>query len=462
MQPRAPNHFDRPSEQAPGFVPFAARVLPAQRPIPLPATLPSLPCPQRASPFPDYELTTHLTPCARPRAHRSATTRSVRPPYPPPPEAGGSGSEHKQCRAKEMRELEDKMWAQRVEMLAEKSWQGDGDGEPLLWAVVNRFLRKRLGGGVTLLFVPATGYPKETWEPCIAMLLERYAKVDEIFVWETYNHGDAALVNALTIGDTFDWADNARDVLQFLTYHRPLAGETNAPVCLPPHEREEQPRRIVGVGHSHGGEVVARAALSSPDLFDALVLVDPVILSETLVIPTRRASQKKRDDALTRATLSRRAVWPSMEHARNFFEKAPFFQTWHPAVLKAYIDHGLCLVPGTDSKKVMLKQCPYDEASFYVEPRGPAETWYQLAALDERIELRWVLGNAMESFQGGEAYARHSVWRRPKNSSNMVVKQAGHFIPQEAPEQLAREIADLLIRRDALLGSRAQSTKARL
>ncbi|KZO99065.1 hypothetical protein CALVIDRAFT_561473 [Calocera viscosa TUFC12733] len=456
------NYFTRPSDQPPGFVPFAARPLPPLRPVPLPhpTALPALPYPQRPSPFPDYELTTHLTPCAQPRAHRSATQRSIRPPYPPPQQEqlkSPSTREDKADRAREADALRERMWAQRVEMLGEPSWQERE--EPVLWAMVNRFLRKERmgmggGGGVTLFFVHANGYPKETWEPVIGILLDMYDKVDEIFVWETYNHGDAALVNRENLGDTFDWADNARDVLQFLLFYRPGLG-AGAPVCLPPHERDEQ-RRVIGVGHSHGGEILVRAALHAPELFDALLLVEPVIIMETLAVPTRRASQRRRDELLLRTTLARRARWPSMEHARDFFARAPFFQSWHPAVLHAYVTYALCPLPssspgpGPEGKAVMLKQSPFDEASFYVEPRAPAETWFLLPLLDERVELRWVLGNDLAGFQGGEAYARHMVWRRPGNSSNTVIGEAGHFIPQQAPESLAREIADLLIRRDAL------------
>ncbi|EJU01430.1 hypothetical protein DACRYDRAFT_22569 [Dacryopinax primogenitus] len=301
------------------------------------------------------------------------------------------------------------------------------------------------------------------------MLLEKYGAVDEMYVWEAYNHGDAALINANNLGDTFDWADGARDVLQFLTFHRPLVHQRNAPTHLPHHAREDCPRPVIGVGHSHGGEIITRAALHDPTLFSALILIDPVIMMETLSTPTRRESMKNRDELLLRRTLARRAVWPSREEAEKFFAQAPFFRSHHPAVLSLYVSHGLASLPtsaqgSSSSNCVMLKESPFDEATFYSEPRAPAETWFLLPLLDPPVELRWVMGNDMENYQGGEEHVRHMVWRRPNNSSNTIVRSAGHFVPQQAPEQLAREIADVLIRQQHSFGQRtsAGQVQARL
>lgn len=105
--------------------------------------------------------------------------------------------------------------------------------------------------------------------------------MDEIWVWEAVQHGDSALLNGESLGYlcmygqcclsnlvhdnkfVVDWADNGRDILNFLHYFIP-AFLTDAP--LPTHLRrvdsEEtnyrlkhgfRNRTLVGIGHSYGG-----------------------------------------------------------------------------------------------------------------------------------------------------------------------------------------------------------------
>ncbi|KZT54458.1 alpha/beta-hydrolase [Calocera cornea HHB12733] len=424
----------------------AARPLPPVHPLPLPSHLPSLPTPQRPSSFPGYTLTTHLTPCARPRASLTATRRAIRPAYPPSVEQQSSTPAAKANRAKEVKQLTAQLWEQRDEVYSSPSWASTAQEEqeaPQLWAVVNRFLREEQASrGVTLFLLHSNGMTKETWEPVVGSVLRLYP-VDEVLVWETYNHGDAALINAPHLGDTYDWADNARDVLQFLTYHRPLTN-ARAPLHLPPHDKEAEPRKVIGLGHSYGGVVMLRAALDSPELFSCLIPVEP--LARPASSYGRLLHPSGGWNGLRQSTLSRRSVWPSLEEARSFFLRSPFFKAWHPAVLHAHLSSALFPHPSSPGA-VALKQSPYDEVLCYFDPPEPGETWALLPALDGRVEIRWVMGKDPETFTGGEAIARELVWRRRGRTSNVVFQEAGHFIPQEAPERLAQEVVDVLMRR---------------
>ncbi|EJU01434.1 hypothetical protein DACRYDRAFT_107985 [Dacryopinax primogenitus] len=188
----------------PFYIPFPIRPLPPPTLHP-PPSLPSLPSPPRPSPFPGWELTTHLIPSASPRASPTATTRNIRPQYPPTLER------EKEDRAREVERLRVAMRAQRARDCERKSWVSY-EGEPRLWNVLNRFMRSpaRLSGGagadaedgLTILLTHANGFPKEVYEPFLSFLLSSYTGIREIWVWEAVNHGDAALVNAAKLGDT--------------------------------------------------------------------------------------------------------------------------------------------------------------------------------------------------------------------------------------------------------------------
>ena len=66
----------------------------------------------------------------------------------------------------------------------------------------------------------------QTWEPTLAHLISewdssRLGEIEEIWSLDMINQGDAALLNRHTLGDTFDWVDNGRDILQFILSYLP-------------------------------------------------------------------------------------------------------------------------------------------------------------------------------------------------------------------------------------------------
>ena len=96
------------------------------------------------------------------------------------------------------------------------------DGYPrVLWNCVNRYVKSDLESGksrkagITLFFAHANGFPKEVccrsyfsshlfifpwqiFEPTLGHLLSSPAArvIDEVWVWESVQHGDAGIINA--------------------------------------------------------------------------------------------------------------------------------------------------------------------------------------------------------------------------------------------------------------------------
>jgi hypothetical protein len=120
------------------------------------------------------------------------------------------------------------------------------------------------------------------------------------------------------------------------------------------------------------------------------------------------------------------------------FLRSPFFQAWHPDVLRSYVDNALYSLPNGNGE-VALKMHPLWEAiQFNDTNTGSDDAWMNVCDLDEDIELRWVVPDAEKPQAGGigPEDTRERVWLRPKNSSNLIVKGSGHLIVQEAPEAL--------------------------
>ncbi|KAJ6630584.1 Alpha/Beta hydrolase protein [Mycena sp. CBHHK59/15] len=395
----------------------------------LPHPLPSAPAP-RPFPNPRYIVSTHVVPAAYLRTMPLAST--------PPPAAPAYTASKTERKSRH---------AERAAWVVAESQRERGRHERVLWSAVNRYVRADVangrGGGLTLFLAHANGFPKETWEPTLLHLFDTLggALVDEIWAWEAPHHGASFLLNADIPFSACDWVDNARDVLTFLLHFLPssIAGpDEPLPVHLPrvaPEERALRKvrgfkeRELLAVGHSFGGCCCSWAALTHPRLFSSLMLVDPVIISS---VPLEKDNP---GPSLLAGAVARRETWASREEAHASFATNPFFAAWDPRVLTLYVAHGLSPAPGGG---VQLAMPGVQEAL----------VWDMLPELEERIELRWVVpGKPGEPELGGPGATQERVWRRPANSSNVRIPQAGHLIAQEAPRELAREIAEMIERK---------------
>jgi len=192
----------------------------------------------------------------------------------------------------------------------------------------------------------------------------------------------------------------------------------------------------------------ALAALTYPKLFSSLVLVDPVI-----VMPKGDIEKEINDPnpviaGLTLGAITRRDTWASREEALEIFKKSPFFGAWDPRVLEIYVEYGIYITHDDKGNRVAkLKMPPAQEAIVFSETHTEREVYQQLPNLADHIALRWVVpGKPDASEFGPPGSTQKRVWLRPKNSSNIKITNAGHLIAQEAPQALAHDLCDTILR----------------
>jgi len=140
--PRSPQYPTHADEQVP-FVPL----LPLQSP-PEPLQHPTLPCPPRRHHFNSlYTVTKHLIPAAFPRSS----------PFIPLPII--PAHETKEERAARIQRYTNELLLLRAQHVPDQS----GTQRKALWSVLNRYVRKTIGGssGLTLLLLHANGLHKE-------------------------------------------------------------------------------------------------------------------------------------------------------------------------------------------------------------------------------------------------------------------------------------------------------------
>lgn len=195
---------------------------------------------------------------------------------------------------------------------------------------------------------------------------------------------------------------------------------------------------VVGVGHSLGGVMTLLAAVQRPDLFRAIVLLDPVLLPPLWLALLRwmRWLRLSWRPPLSKTALRRRRVWPSSQAAYEYFKSKPFFADWQESMLRAYVAAG---TRPTDKGQVELVYPPQWEAHLFATV--PTDVWRFVPRLSHNLPALFVRGERSEAFHPAvQTYAA----RRLPHARFVVVPDAGHMFPMERPAETAALIGDFV------------------
>lgn len=267
------------------------------------------------------------------------------------------------------------------------------------------------GFGPPLHFAHANGYPPKAYTPFIETLTPRY-RVSAMLsrpLWPD------CPPNGLR-----DWSPLADDLLKFLD------------------ERGE--RDVIGVGHSLGAVTTLIAALRRPELFRALVLIDPVLLPYPILFLWTLAYHlglAHRVHPSIPGTLRRRRVFESVETMFDNYRRKPVFNRIDDRGLRAYVE---ALARPRPDGQVALAYSPEWEATIYMT--GPLYEWKLWPQLKElRPPLLIVRGEKTDTFFPSAA---RMVKQRLPQAVIHTVAGTGHLLPMEKPEEVGAVIHEFL------------------
>ncbi|EKM75101.1 hypothetical protein AGABI1DRAFT_80306 [Agaricus bisporus var. burnettii JB137-S8] len=410
-----------------------------------PLNYPPLPSKLRKPTFDaPYTLSTHIIPAAHLR-------RGPYIPVPAPPLPDAPKDERKKAF---------KALKESIEKYGEDPNIAQDKHERVLWNVLNRYVRNDLtkanSTGTTLFFAHGGGFPKEIWEPVLGRILKSMDAhvIDEVWLWESFQHGDAGLLNSENMASLFYWSDNSRDIINFFLHFLPSdTVNKHLPIHLSRVSKWETERRIssgfghrnvVAIGHSIGGTAIALGAVDYPKLFSAIVLIDPIIFTQQT--PTIYEWAMK---ALWNALL-RKDTWDSKASAYAEFASSPYYKPFDRDVLKIFVDCGLyettvTTPTGATKSVVKSKLTTLQDAMLYAGGSAAVECFDSLSKLDDSVRLHWIMAGAKHAPRFGPPEAPHErVWIRPRNASNTIILKAGHLVIQEAPVEVAHDIIQFL------------------
>jgi pimeloyl-ACP methyl ester carboxylesterase len=197
---------------------------------------------------------------------------------------------------------------------------------------------------------------------------------------------------------------------------------------------------IVGLGHSLGGVLTLWAALASqaghPDLFRALVLIDPVILPAYMLWGLRLLRRLGLEDRqpLAQGALHRRRAWPGRRACFDHYRRKALFAGWSDAALWDYVDSGTVVQP---DGSVRLRYPPEWEAHIFASV--PLDIWRDVSGL--RVPVLFLRGETSDTFRPG---VQDRLARLLPHAETATVAGAGHLLPMEKPDETAAAVRDFL------------------
>ncbi len=266
----------------------------------------------------------------------------------------------------------------------------------------------RLGQeGPLLHFAHANGYPPEAYLPLLQALSAHFRVL-------------ASPLRPLWPGSTpesiSDWAPLADDLIRWLD--------------------AQGLRQVIGCGHSLGAMATLMAALRRPDLFRALVLIDPVLFPRWFSHLWRlliRLGLGERLHPLIASARRRRRVFESRERMFALYRRKQVFSRLSDEALRAYVD---ALALPRPEGGVELRYSPEWEAQIYrTGMLRDAETWRALP----RLKMPVLLLRAAES-DTFFPQAAGLFLRRVPQTRLQVIPDSSHLLPLERPQLVAERI----------------------
>jgi pimeloyl-ACP methyl ester carboxylesterase len=259
------------------------------------------------------------------------------------------------------------------------------------------------GAGPVLHFAHANGFPPGAYQPLLKCLAGGFS----VMAMRMRPLWSEASPDGLS-----DWRPLADDLACFL--------------------QEQSLSGVFGVGHSVGGTTTLRLALQRPDLFDSLVLIDPVIFTPQMTYSWIMLNHLGLSSLLlpfSRNARRRRAVFDSPQMMFDNYRHKSVFEKIDDTGLQAYVDAISCQQP---DGRYGLSYPPEWEARIYATGMlADLDIWRGLPSL----KLPLLILRGAESSTFWESTARRLLRRLP-SIQLQVIPRATHLLPLEFPAEL--------------------------
>ena len=196
---------------------------------------------------------------------------------------------------------------------------------------------------------------------------------------------------------------------------------------------------IIGLGHSLGAVTTYIAAAKYPQLFSAIVLIDPSILPRRRLLwfAALRMVGLAGNRQLAQSARRRRKTFQGKSEAlKRFTSGRGIFSSWSKEFVEAYLECGLL---EKDSETAVLKCDPELEAQIFESV--PHDVWRYAKKIT--CPVLAIRGEHSDVFTAESAARLKQII---PDYELVTIPDAGHFVPMGKPEKCARVITDFVHR----------------
>lgn len=259
------------------------------------------------------------------------------------------------------------------------------------------------GHGPLLHFAHANAYPPATYNQLLTRLSDHFSVLAMHFrpVWPGSQPEE---MNA--------WSDFATDMITFLDKRISV--------------------EVIGLGHSLGAVTTMMAAHKRPDLFRALILVEPIFLPPTILRYFRQQPGSVQSYQLPPVEIAkrRRNGWADRQEAFDYFRPKPVFARWPDRALWDYVKYGL---ERENSGELKLVFSPDWEAHIYSRP--PTEVWELIPQITHPLMVIRGLGSDALLVEAWQLLKKTQA-----KGLYVEIPDSGHLVPMERPQEVVKEI----------------------
>jgi pimeloyl-ACP methyl ester carboxylesterase len=264
------------------------------------------------------------------------------------------------------------------------------------------------GDGPLALLTHATGFCAATLTPIAQRLRSRY----HVIGYDARGHGDSEKPPP---PGPYEWIEFIHDLTAVT---KTILSELGVA------------RVGLGVGHSFGGDCLLAATVRHPDLFERIVLLEPIV--EPPVGERTGFYAGEGSHPLAEVARRRRSVFASRDEARQKWAERGTFGDWDPQALQCYLEYGFQDLP---DGKVALK-CPPDiEASVY--EAGPN---FHIFSEVQQLRTKTTIYRATHGYSSAALIERLAA---ASEHLELVTIEGGHLVPMTDPRLVAERLLTL-------------------
>ncbi len=197
---------------------------------------------------------------------------------------------------------------------------------------------------------------------------------------------------------------------------------------------EKQQKPVVGLGHSLGAVVSLYAYYRRPELFTALVLMDPPFFGlglRLLMLASRVAGISGRLIPPAKKARKRRTEWQSRQEAHEALKSKPLFRDFHAESFNDYINFGL---QQTTNDRLKLAFDAREEYRIF------KHTPFWLGSGQIEVPSYYLYSTRFEI----GSPATIEALQKKFSSTKFIGIEAGHMFPMEKPHETATLIKRLI------------------